>query len=276
MYYSLITPLVIQNMSKPLERPVRFGQVRFNGMGLEPTPGVRMVTLANADAVGQKAANMVADQLKQKPASSIVFPTGNTPKPMNAHLRALKGINWQQSRLFHLDEYLNPTPAQAPVYSTFADDMDRELWQHIPVTPQNLHYFRDYTPEAYDSLVMGPQGEGPDMVILGIGADGHIAFNMPGPESGQTAPSRLTRINKDTQAANFKDQAGQPGYPIEAKTLGIGTILKAKKIILLATGENKKEAIQRAFDPKRPASSACPASWLRFHPNVTVLTDFSL
>jgi glucosamine-6-phosphate deaminase len=232
--------------------------------------GVRLMTKKNADAVGHEAATLVAEQLAKKPDSSIVFPTGKTPLPLYKALRELGHLNWFHSRLFQLDEYLPPQPGQPTGYETFAEFMQRELWAHVD---GQKYYLKDFlgNPQGYEHLVK--QNNGPDLVLLGIGANGHVAFNEPG--SQPDSATRVIDLTAETLRSNFGG-LHQAEYPRQAVTMGLKTILGAKKILLMATGEGKRDILQRAFNPTTPPSLDCPASWLKRHPNVLILTDFKV
>jgi glucosamine-6-phosphate deaminase len=231
------------------------------------------VRLPDAQAVGTQAALLVARQLAEKPESSIVFPTGKTPLPMYAALRTMPDVDWSQSRLFQLDEYMPPAQAvpgvNAPSYETFAAFMERELWGTVA---GRKYYIQDYlnNTQAYERLLT--EGGGPDLLILGIGGNGHVAFNEPGSLPDSTM--RVIDLEEQTIQSNF----GQTGksVPTQAMTLGLKNILQARRILLMATGTGKQEIVRRAFQPDVPPSVECPASWLKRHPCVTVMTDFEV
>lgn len=236
----------------------------------QATADIRLLTKESADAVGQEAARIVAAQLATKPESSIVFPTGKTPLPLYKALRETPGIEWSDSQLFQLDEYLPPQPGQPARYETFAEFMQRELWAHVA---GEKYYIKDYlqNPQGYECLVN--QNNGPDLVILGIGSNGHIAFNEPG--SQPDSHTRVIDLTEETLRSNFGG-IDRVEYPRQAMTMGLRTILGAKRILLMATGEGKRDILQRAFNPATPPSLDCPASWLKQHPNVLILTDFQV
>lgn len=220
------------------------------------------------ESVGEHAASIVAGHLAQKPNASLVFPTGKTPLPMYAHLRRMNTINWEKSRLFQLDEYIKPA-IQGPLpYQSFAEFMHLELWNFVGGQKFYLEQYFD-CPPAYEALVT--RDNGPDLVILGIGRNGHIAFNEPG--SLPDSPTRVVDLAEQTMQSNFGGVL-MPGFPTQAITLGLKAILSARHILMLATGDNKKNIIREAFSPETPPSHDCPASWLKDHPNVTILTDF--
>ncbi len=232
--------------------------------------GIRFLVKENAPAVGQQAAILVAEQLCRKPDSSIVFPTGNTPLPLYQSLRGANGIDWHQARLFQLDEYLSPHPDKPIIYESFAAYMERELWAHIA---GQKFYIQDYLhdPAGYEQLLMA--NHGPDLVILGIGTNGHVAFNEPG--SLPDSPTRVIDLTEETLRSNFK-ALDRSECPRQAMSLGLLAILSAREIILMATGENKQGIFQKAFHPQQAPSLDCPASWLKQHPNVLMLTDFEV
>lgn len=240
-------------------------------MGMETVvDGIRFVHYQNAEEVGRQAALIVADQLERKPNSTLVFPTGKTPLPMYAALRRMPELHWESSRLFQLDEYIKPTIAGPLPYETFAEFMNRELWGYIGGKKHYIqHYFNN--PAEYERLVTADGG--PDLVVLGIGGNGHVAFNEPG--SPKDSPTRIIDLAPETMISNF-GAAYKRGFPTQAMTLGLKAILSGRHLLLMALGEGKHDIVKRAFNPNQPPSLDCPASWLQGHPQVTVITDFEV
>lgn len=232
--------------------------------------GFHWLRLSDTESVGIKAAELIAGQLARKPGSSLVFPTGKTPLPMYRHLRRMTDINWEKSRLFQLDEYIKPHSHGPLPYQSFADFMQKELWNFVGGQKFYLEQYFD-CPAAYEALVT--KQNGPDLIILGIGRNGHIAFNEPG--SPPDCPTRIVDLAEQTVLSNF-GAINKPGFPTQAITLGLNAILSARQILMIATGENKHDIIRQAFDPQTPPHDNCPASWLKRHPHVTLLTDFDL
>lgn len=250
---------------RPVLSQVQFGMREEN----KPVSGVRFIQRPNDEAVGQEAARLVEQTLQQKPNASIVFPTGNTPLRMYQALRRTPYSLWAQSRLFHLDEYVPPAGYQGPTkYETYEEYMRRELFDCVGGQKYYVKHYLNRLDE-YDRLIR--QNNGPDLVVLGIGGNGHVAFNEPG--SAKDAKTRLIELEDQTIRDNF-GSVGKRGFPTQAATLGLDTVLQAKHIILLATGEKKRAIVEKALNPKTPPSADCPASWLKQHPNVTVITDF--
>lgn len=235
--------------------------------------------------VGKTMQQLVAEQLKQKPDSVFVFPTGNTPLSGYQALRDMgkqgEKLDWSQSKVFHLDEYVPPQSGMPQQLESYATYMKRELLDHIGAEAFLVKdYLRD--PSAYDAAIFRQAPDGPDMVILGIGKNGHIAFNEPG--SDAKSQTRIVDLTDATVKQNFGEfgvntvqEAKQQGFPTQAMTLGMETILKAKTIVLLATGEaSKGDVLRKALDPDSPPHPSIPASYLKNHPNVYVVTDFTV
>jgi glucosamine-6-phosphate deaminase len=254
-----------------LARQAEFGMTSDNQQERSAHPLAKpcFIRLADAQAVGQQAALMVAGQLRKKPESSIVFPTGNTPLPMYAALRAMPNVDWSKSRLFQLDEYMPPAESVLGAYETFATFMERELWGKIS---GHKYYIQDYLNNTQEYERLLSQDGGPDLVILGIGGNGHVAFNEPGSQPDSTM--RIIDLAEQTIQSNFGRTDGS--VPAQAMTLGLHNILQARQILLLATGAGKQAIVQQAFRPDVPPTADCPASWLKRHPDVTVLTDFEV
>lgn len=243
----------------------------------QPMYSPMVVETRDAGSMGRVAAALVADQLRAKPGSVLVFPTGNTPLPMYEALRADKSIHWANSRLFHLDEYIPPAGPQKAEYETFGDFMKKRLWDHVGGRKFYAGHYVD--PAAYETILMRESGGGPDMVILGVGKNGHIAFNEPG--TAVDARTRIASLTENTLNANFgvksAREARQKGFPTHAMTLGIDPILRAKQIVLLVNDDpDKKARLAELLDTSQPPDPANPATYLKLHPNVTVITDFTI
>ena len=282
MYDALVTSYLAR------ARSGQAGAVQFGAGTPRMTPtgnsGVRFVRKDNAAAVGKEAAVMIANQLAWQPDSTFIFPTGGTPLPMYESLRHRPELNWKKARLFHLDEYVPPQGYTGPTrYETYEEYMRRELWDYLDA---DRHFFKHSAndPVGYEREIN--KTGGPDVVVLGIGVNGHVAFNEPGADPH--SPARTIEMADSTILRNFKlpnpprkadgtldrDALHRMGYPTDAVTVGLDTILRAKKIVLLATGADKQAIVKQAFDPKTPPDPQLPASWLKTHPDVTVITDF--
>lgn len=217
------------------------------------------------ETLSRQIAQTVADQLKAKPTSCFGLPTGQSPKGcyklLGAWSKALE-LNWEKASCFALDDYLEAE--ESITFQTFLED---NLYCHT-----NLSGDRRFNPrfvDDYDDLIASRGGL--DLTLLGIGANGHIAFNEPGtPLESWTHCIWLTESTRDSNKRYFGSNVTVPHRGI---TMGIRTILESKSLILVASGNNKKRALERAL--AGPVDPSIPASFLSLHPNVTVLKDFN-
>ena len=236
---------------------------------------MEVLIFPDAQSLARKSADLVESQIKTFPDSVIGLATGSTPlglyeeliRRYNEHDLSFAGV-----KTFNLDEYVG-IPAKHPQsYRTF---MDENLFNKIDIDASNTH-----VPDgmAENPLEVGPAYEkmieeagGIDLQVLGIGTDGHIGFNEPTSSLGSiTRVKTLTRHTIEDNSRFFKSDEFQPKLAI---TMGIKTILDARRILLLACGENKAEAIRDMVEG--PLSAFCPASALQFHQRTTVLIDES-
>jgi glucosamine-6-phosphate deaminase len=193
------------------------------------------------------------------------MPTGGTPLGcynLLAHWSDMRDLDWSRAYSFQLDEYMDP----ADETMTFEHFLETNLLKHTNM-PQR-HRFNPRHYDHYDQEIA--QHGGLDLTILGIGSNGHIAFNEPGtPRQSWTHCLMLTEATREANKSYF---GGQPRVPKQAITMGIETILNSKKLILIASGERKRAILERAL--LGPVTPEVPASFLSLHPHVTVITDF--
>ncbi len=182
-----------------------------------------------------------------------------------------KGLDFSQVVTFNLDEYVGLPKDHPQSYHYF---MHENLFKHINIPPQNIHIPAGTTSNYaafcrwYEERIK--QCGGIDLQILGIGADGHIAFNEPGSSLGSR--TRIKTLARQTIEDNARFFGGRvEDVPIYAITMGVGTILEARKIFLLANGRNKAKAVAAAIEG--PISSMITASALQLHPDVTFFLD---
>ncbi len=171
---------------------------------------------------------------------------------------------------FNLDEYVGLDPRHPQSYRRF---MEEHLFRHVDLEPARTHLpdgMRENPHEAgpeYEARIRAAGGI--DLQILGIGANGHIGFNEPTSSLGsRTRVKTLTAKTLEDNRRFFRDGEFQPRLAI---TMGIATIMEARKIVLLATGRAKADAVRHAVEG--PVTSLCPASALQWHPNTTVVID---
>ncbi len=202
------------------------------------------------------------DEFKKLPASpNLALPTGNTMIPFYKlaaeHHSELKTESWS---CFQLDEYYPMTPEKE------AFSFKRFLENHFlsSALVKEAFFFHQFAePLDYEKKIA--EKGGLDVILLGLGQNGHIAFNEPSSEP--TSRSRIVDLHPGTLIANFK---GTTPFT-QAVTMGIDTILDAKKIMIVAIGKNKAQAVKGAI--KDTESRTCPASFLRRHPDVTWFLD---
>jgi glucosamine-6-phosphate deaminase len=233
----------------------------------------RIEIAGTADAMAERAAQLVIATLRSTGVTTLGLATGATMAPLYARLAAMNRageISFRNTFSFNLDEYVG-VPPQSP--ASFHATMKRHLFDHIDIEPGRTHIpdgtARNLAAEArrYEALIAAAGGI--DLQLLGIGANGHIGFNEPGSDfASRTREVVLDETTRLGNAGHFPDRASAPERAI---TMGIATILEARAILLLATGPEKAAAIAAAIEG--PLTPACPASALRLHDNVQILCD---
>lgn len=218
-------------------------------------------------------AGMVAEIVKNKPDCVLGLATGSTPEGLYAELISMyeRGeLDFSAVTTVNLDEYYPITPDNSQSYRYF---MNTKLFDHVNIDKANTHVpngnASDAAAEAarYEAFVRGLGGA--DIQVLGIGRNGHIAFNEPA-EALHPA-THVTGLTADTIDANARFFESIDQVPTKALTMGMGTILSAKKIIILANGKGKHEAIKAML--AGTVSTSCPASFLNLHADVTLICD---
>ena len=219
-----------------------------------------------------RAADIFEETVRANPSAVLGLATGaspvNTYKELIARYNAGR-LSFAGVTTFNLDEYCDLPQNDKNSYYTF---MRKNLFDHIDIDPANTHIpdGNAADPDAecarYDALI--EKIGGVDVQILGIGTDGHIGFNEPGDSFAPgTFKIKLHESTIESNSVYFKN-GDMPRY---ALTMGIGTIMRAKKIILIATGKAKAGAVKAMIEGE--VSPACPASILQTHPDVTVFLD---
>lgn len=233
---------------------------------------MRISIVRNSAELAERAFFEIKNVLKAKPDAVIGFATGSTPLPLYAKMvddHKKNGTSYKDVIAVNLDEYVG---VDAKDKSSFARFMRDNLFSHIDIKPENTHIpngmAEDLQKECADYAAFVKEHPA-DIQILGIGANGHIAFNEP--YTKPDTPTHIANLTAKTRADNaaaFKNPALVPNY---ALTMGINEILTAKKIILLATGENKADAVFSMLRGREDTS--CPAVALRKHPDVLIILD---
>lgn len=216
----------------------------------------------------------IADAVRAKPSLVLGLPTGRTPLNVYRELVALAArgaLDVSRASTFNLDEFFGLPPEDA---GSFRSYMERNFFRHVSLPREHIHFLDGSAPDAeeecarYDAELAAAGGL--DFVLLGIGANGHVAFNEPG--DSLLAPCHRVKLGRETRLANaglFGDDASR--VPMEALTLGMAAILQARHAVLLAFGESKAEAVAAMVNG--PVTPRCPASFLQLHRDVEVWVD---
>ncbi|MBI2619088.1 MAG: glucosamine-6-phosphate deaminase [Ignavibacteriales bacterium] len=225
------------------------------------------------EAMSREAARVVAERMRRKPNLVLGLATGGTPLGLYKELIRMhkeEGLSFAKVTTFNLDEYIGLPRTHDQSYFYF---MRENLFKHIDIDPRYIHVPDGMAPEIdahcewYESEIT--RYGGIDVQILGIGANGHIAFNEPGSSLGsRTRIKTLTEQTVKDNARFFKNMAEVPKTAI---TMGIGTIMEAKEVILLANKTNKAEAIRAAIEG--PMTAMVPASIIQMHRKAYVMVD---
>lgn len=233
---------------------------------------MRIAIVRNGKELGERAFLEIKKVLLEKPDAVIGFATGATPLPLYEKMaedHKKNGTSYKRVRAYNLDEYVGVDKGDKASFARFMRD---NLFSKIDIDlantdiPNGMAEDLNAECERYAEMVRANPA---DIQILGIGRNGHIAFNEPYTKPEE--PTHIALLTADTRAANagaFKDPSLVPTY---ALTMGINEILSAKRILLLATGESKAQAVYDMIMGRDDTS--CPATALRKHPDVTVILD---
>lgn len=232
---------------------------------------MRLITTATAAEFDSSAAEFLTRQLKAKPAAAVALPAGSTPLGLYARLRAHAAADrgrLDEARFFDLDEYV---ALSADDSLSFAHFLNRELFGPLGVPRVNIRLLRgdatDPDRECADYETALADAGGLDLAILGLGANGHIAFNEPG--TPWTSVTHVARLAPGTLASQAHLFAHGRVTPERGLTMGISTILRARAILLLVAGKSKRTALTVLL--RGIADVFWPATSLYDHPALTVL-----
>lgn len=235
---------------------------------------MEIVPLATAREVAALAADTIEALVRARPGAVLGLATGSTPLPAYSELirrhRSGAGPSYDEVRCFTLDEYVGLPPGHPESYrATIA----RELTDPLGIDPARV---QGPDPSLEGLPTAGARYEealaaagGVDLQVLGIGSDGHLAFNEPG--SSLASLTRIKTLTEETRRDNARFFGAVEEVPRHVLTQGLGTILRARHLLLLATGPGKADALAAAVEG--PLTAQCPASVLQLHPHVSVLAD---
>lgn len=234
---------------------------------------MKVSVVKNYDEMSKLAADIIASQIVIKPNAVLGLATGSTPVGTYQKLieKYEKGeLDFSKVSSVNLDEYVGLSPENEQSYRYFMND---NLFNHINIDKDNTHVLSGLEPDAekecksYDDLI--DCYENIDIQVLGIGRNGHIGFNEP--STAFKAGTHCVELTEETIADNTRFFDSVEEVPTKAYTMGMKGIMKAKKIILLANGENKADAIKKAI--YGPITPEVPASILQLHNDVVVIVD---
>lgn len=235
-----------------------------------------MLVLLNAgyEELSREAARIVAHAVRTNPSLTLGLATGSTTLGLYKELVRLhkeQGLDFSQVTTFNLDEYLG-LPASHP--QSFHCFMHQNFFDQVNANPAKIHIPDGTIRGDYEEYCLGYEravrdAGGIDLQILGIGRNGHIGFNEPTSSFGSR--TRLKVLTSETIEDNRKSFSLREEVPECAVTMGIGTILEARRILLLATGAAKAETVAQAIEG--PITASVTASCLQLHPDVTFVID---
>ena len=234
---------------------------------------MRIYECADAAAMSRRAANIISAQVTIKPNCVLGLATGSTPIGTYQQLveRCKNGdLSFAEVTTVNLDEYLGLAPTHEQSYRYF---MNHNLFDHVDIKMENTHVLNGMAADpdaecaAYNELIHSLGGI--DLQLLGMGHNGHIAFNEPGDNFG--LETHVVSLSERTIDANKRFFASRNEVPRKALSMGIKNIMSARKILVVVSGEEKAEAVYKSVTG--PVTNEVPASVLQLHPDVTLVGD---
>lgn len=233
---------------------------------------MEIVVLPSPEAACLRAARIVADLIRANPAAVLALPTGATPQAIYEELvrqHRAEGLSFARVNAFSLDEYVG-VPPQHP--GSFRRTLEEALYRHVDLPAAQAHApdgtAADLSEACARYEAQIADAGGLDLALLGLGRDGHIAFNEP--TSSLQSRTRIKTLAEETRAAN-QAAFGQEAVPRHALTMGIATILSARRCVLVAFGDAKAGAVARLVEG--PLTAMVPASALQLHARATIIVD---
>ncbi|WP_314213563.1 glucosamine-6-phosphate deaminase [Pseudarthrobacter equi] len=233
---------------------------------------MEVVILGGSRPIGKLAADAIEELLRRKPDAVLGLATGSSPLPVYEELAArhATGLDFSRASGFALDEYVGLPEGHPEQYRNV---IRREFTDRINIDPANVHSPDGSAAaipaacDAYEAAIAAAGGV--DLQLLGVGTDGHIGFNEPG--SSFASRTRIKSLIEQTRKDNARFFTSLADVPHHVITQGLGTIMDARHVILIATGAQKAQAVRDFVEG--PVAAICPASVLQFHPHATVLVD---
>ena len=230
-----------------------------------------VVIVESPEAAGALVAEEVVRLVRRRPDAVLGLATGSTPLPVYQALHGrLAGTDVSRVRGFALDEYVGIDPAHPESYRSV---IAREVVEPLGLDPARIHVPNgaaegiEHAGADYEAAIA--EAGGVDLQILGIGTDGHIGFNEPG--SSFASRTRVKTLTEQTREDNARFFDSIDDVPMHCITQGLGTILEARHLVLLAFGEGKAQAVADAVEG--PLTAFLPGSAIQLHPHATVIVD---
>lgn len=234
---------------------------------------MEVIITSTYEEMSKVSAQIIAREIKHKHDLVLGLATGDTPVGTYRELAALhksEGLDFSKVKSFNLDEYIGLAPVHPNSYNFTMRDV---LFSHVNINPENIYVPQgniddpEQFSEWYESQIK--RAGGIDLQVLGIGTDGHIGFNEPG--SSLASRTRIKALHMQTIEDNSRFFESIDQVPRFAITMGVGTILEAKKILLIAYGEKKADVVAQFIEG--PVTSQITASALQLHSYATVVLD---
>ena len=234
---------------------------------------MEFIVAKNYEEMSRKAADVIAELVARKPSCTLGLATGSTPEGLYAELVkdcAAGKISFKDVSTYNLDEYRGLENDHPQSYHYF---MEQHLFNHVDIDLAATHVPDGSNPDAaaacadYEAAIKASGGV--DLQLLGLGHNGHIGFNEPADTFAKE--TNCVELTRSTIEANSRLFDSIDEVPTQAYTMGIGTIMRAAKILVVANGQGKAQIVRDAFFG--PVTPQVPASILQFHPDVTVIVD---
>jgi len=226
-----------------------------------------------AEAAAQKAAEVLKDALQRKPVVRLIAATGNSQLEFLAHLRKRSDVDWKRVVLFHLDEYVGLGPDHP---ASFVGYIKREIVDHLPLKEVHFIDGKAKDPEAERKRLCALASAAPmDLAFVGIGENGHLAFNDPPADFDTEEPYLIVQLDERCR----KQQVGEGWFPsleavpTQAFSMSIKQILKTDTILCICPEKRKAEAVRNCLGKDHEVSPLYPASALKLHPQAYVFLD---
>lgn len=234
---------------------------------------MRVIIRPDHNELSRTGAQIIERLVRKKPECVLGLATGSTPEGTYQELVRMhreEGLDFSGVTTFNLDEYLTLDPGHTQSYHFF---MQENLFKHINIDPSRVNIpdglAKDLPSECRDYEWKVRRAGGIDLQLLGLGRDGHIGFNEPSSSLGSR--TRVKTLTPETIEDNSRFFESGEEVPHFALTMGVGTIMDAREILLLASGSSKSEALRATIEG--PVSAEFTASVLQLHPKVTIVAD---